>query len=167
MDHFLPSNNDQRFQIFNYNNLGSVRTTTFKGRTWFCLSDVCHVLGIQSPSAINRRLEPEGVVLLENIDSFGRKQTSNYVDEGNLYNAIGNSRKPEAKNFMNWITREVLPEIRSSGGYNLNQGPMSPVEFMRQMFDSTVRSLEVHEERLNGQQNDIEKLYSLYNDVKK
>ena len=167
MDHFLPSNDDQRFQIFNYNNLGSVRTTTFKGRTWFCLIDVCHILNIQNPSMLSRRLLPDGTIMLESIDNFGRKQLVNFIDEGNLYNAIGNSRKPEAKNFMNWVTREVLPEIRTTGGYQINQGPMSPVEFMRQMFDSTVKSLESHEERLNGQQNDIEKLYSLYNDIKK
>lgn len=105
--------------------------------------------------------------MLESIDNFGRKQLINFIDEGNLYSAIGNSRKPEAKNFMNWITREVLPEIRTTGGYQINQGPMSPVEFMRQMFDSTVKSLETHEERLNGQQNDIEKLFNLYNDIKK
>ena len=61
----------------------------------------------------------------------------------------------------------MIPEIRSTGGYQINQGPMSPVEFMRQMFDSTIKSLESHEERLNGQQNDIEKLYNLYNDIKK
>lgn len=54
MDHFLPSNNDQRFQIFNYSNLGSVRTTTFKGRTWFCLIDVCHILDIQNPSMLSK-----------------------------------------------------------------------------------------------------------------
>ena len=105
MDHFLPSNNDQRFQIFNYSNLGSVRTTTFKGRTWFCLVDICHILDIQNPSMLSRRLLSEGTIMLETIDGFGRKQVANFIDEGNLYSAIGSSRKPEAKNFMNWITR--------------------------------------------------------------
>ena len=50
-------------------------------------------------------------------DSLGREQLANFVNEDGLYDVILDSRKPEAKKFRKWVTSEVLPSIRKSGGY--------------------------------------------------
>lgn len=49
-----------------------------------------------------------------------------FINEGNLYRAIFQSRKPEAERFTDWVTEEVLPALRRSGGYQIK--PMSPAE---------------------------------------
>lgn len=66
---------------------------------------------------VSKRLNPDGFDSIEVIDNLGRPQQMIFVDEGNLYMAIGRSRKPEAQPFMDWVYREVLPMIRRTGMY--------------------------------------------------
>ena len=110
--------NGNKFQLFNYKNLGSIRTSKGEdGRTWFCLSDICHILELSTPGKVARRLNPNGVSLIHTVDTIGRNQELTFVDEGNLYQAIGRSRKPEAQPFLDWVFREVLPTINKTGAY--------------------------------------------------
>ena len=111
-------NPNGRFQIFDYQNLGKVRVQVdSKGNPWFCLSDVCDILQLSTPAKVANRLNPNGVSLIHTTDAIGRNQELTFIDEGNLYQAIGRSRKPEAVPFMDWIFREVLPMIRKTGMY--------------------------------------------------
>ena len=108
----------KEFEIFNYKNLGSVRTyLDEKGEPWFCLKDVCDILGIANITTLKERLSEDGLGLTEVIDSKGRKQEVYFINEGNLYRAIGRSRKKEAIEFMNWIYDEVLPSLRKNGTF--------------------------------------------------
>ena len=109
--------NGSKFQIFDYKNLGSVRTSKGEdGRTWFCLNDILSILQIGSVSNVKDRLHPKGVDSI-NVLTNGGPQNMIFVDEGNLYQAIGRSRKPEAQPFLNWVFREVLPTINRTGAY--------------------------------------------------
>ena len=99
--------NGNKFQLFNYKNLGSIRTSKGPdGRVWFCLNDVLGILQLTNISETTKRLIPDGLSSTEVIDRLGRPQNMIFVDEGNLYMAIGRSRKPEAIPFMNWVYRE-------------------------------------------------------------
>lgn len=105
----------KEFEIFNYKNLGSVRTYLDEnGEPWFCLTDVCDVLGLTTPARVAERLDPKGVSSTHTLTNGG-KQSITFIDEGNLYEAIGRSRKPEAKEFMRWAFREILPNLRKAG----------------------------------------------------
>lgn len=107
----------KEFEIFSYKNLGSVRTyLDEKGEPWFCLKDVCKILDIKNPSQLADRLNQKGIISTYTLTNGG-KQSLMFVDEGNLYEAIGRSRKPEAKEFMNWVYREVLPTLRKNGTF--------------------------------------------------
>lgn len=107
----------KEFEIFNYKNLGSVRTYIDEnGEPWFCLSDVCAILGITNNRNTVYRLNEKGVRSMDTLTNGG-KQRLTFVDEGNLYEAIGRSRKPEAKEFMSWVYREVLPNLRKNGSF--------------------------------------------------
>lgn len=109
--------NAGKFEIFNYKNLGSVRTTLDEhGKPWFCLMDICSILQLSTPAKVAERLNPEGVSLIHTPTNSGIQQVT-FIDEGNLYMAIGRSRKPEAQPFMDWVYREVLPMIRRTGMY--------------------------------------------------
>jgi anti-repressor protein len=63
------------------------------------------------------RLDPDDVSQAYVIDSMGRQQQTNIVNESGLYNVILRSDKPEAKKFKRWVTHEVLPTIRRHGAY--------------------------------------------------
>ena len=107
------------FEIFNYKNLGSVRVSTDNmGRAWFCLNDVLGILGLTNITEVSRRLDPKGFSSIEVLTNGGPQQML-FVDQGNLYMAIGRSRKPEAQNFMTWVYREVLPSIANTGSYTM------------------------------------------------
>ena len=86
------------------------------GQTWFVAKDVCKVLGIEKARNAVSRLEDDerGPVL---VDTLGGTQRMSAVSESGLYHLVFQSRKPEAKKFRRWVTGEVLPQIRMTGGY--------------------------------------------------
>lgn len=103
-------------QIFKNPEFGEVRTAGTPENPLFCLMDIRKALGL-TQGHVRERLD-DGVVSTEPIsDSLGREQLANFVNEDGLYDVILDSRKPEAKKFRKWVTSEVLPSIRKSGGY--------------------------------------------------
>ena len=93
--------------------------TTKDGEILFCAKDVCDVLGYGNPSsAIANHVDKNyDLHSLEVIDSIGRVQKTNFVNESGLYALIFNSRLEKAKEFKHWVTSEVLPSIRKTGKY--------------------------------------------------
>lgn len=117
------SRND-RFKVFNNENLGSVRTFNIEGEPWFCLKDVCEILEIGNPSDVKKRLKPDGVDTIEvgiNTGIVIQKINMNFINEANLYRAIMKSRKKEAELFADWIFSEVIPSIRKTGKYAVTE----------------------------------------------
>lgn len=115
------TNQGNPFAIFNYQNLGQVRVATLEtGEPLFCLIDVCNILGIKNSSRVMERLLPKGVHTM-NLLTNGGIQQATFVDQGNLFKIIFTSRKPEAQNFANWVSYEVLPSLMNKGYYNMPQ----------------------------------------------
>ena len=103
-------------KIFESPEFGRIRTVNDeKGEPWFCLADVCKVLGLKQNGVV-MRLE-KGVISTEPLSTRGGTQMANFVNEDGLYDVILDSRKPSAKAFRKWVTSEVLPQIRKTGGY--------------------------------------------------
>ena len=127
----ITINQGNQFDIFDYKNLGQVRVVRRNdGEPLFCLNDVCDILGIKNQTDVKNRLSAEGVDLIylgvqTGVFPDGSPIMQNvemtFIDQGNLYMAIGRSRKPEAQNFMNWVYREVLLSIANRGYYNMPQ----------------------------------------------
>lgn len=107
----------QELQIFKNNEFGEVRTKVINNEPYFSLNDVCRILEINNPSQAKTRLNKDGVISNEVIDSMGRTQQANFINESNLYKLIFQSRKSEAERFADWVTSEVLPTIRKHGAY--------------------------------------------------
>lgn len=103
---------------FNFNNL-EVRTAIKDKNILFCLVDVAKCLNISNPSNIIQRLDEAGLYLVEVSYDSGTKKL-NFINEPNLYRVIFRSDKPEAKQFQNWVFEEVLPQLRKTGSYSLN-----------------------------------------------
>ena len=112
-------------QVFRYQG-NEVRTVEINGEPWFVLKDVCAVLGLSTPARVAERLDPDEVSQTHLTDSLGREQETTIANESGLYHVLLRSDKPEAKPLRKWVTSEVLPTIRKTGGYG--QKALSPVE---------------------------------------
>ena len=99
-----------------------VRTITYEtGLTWWVLKDVCDALDLSNPSKVAARLDDDEIAKFDlgpNSElGRGMNTEANIVNEAGLYKIILRSDKPEAKEFQRWVTHEVLPQIRRTGGY--------------------------------------------------
>lgn len=101
---------------FDFEN-NAVRLVIQNDAPWFVAKDVCTILDISNPWDAVARLDEDERDDLGITDAIGRKQEMNVVSESGLYSLIFTSRKPEAKRFRKWVTSEVLPSIRKTGGY--------------------------------------------------
>lgn len=91
-----------------------VRTLTFEtSETWWVLSDVAKVLGVQNASDLAKRLDQDE----RSRFNLGRQGEGWIVNEPGLYKIVLRSDKPEAREFQRWVTHEVLPSIRRHGAY--------------------------------------------------
>ena len=95
-----------------------LRTLTDKaGEPWFVAKDVCDILGTDTRD-LHKILESDEIT---NVDSIHIAQNGGkaplIISEPGLYRLVMKSRKPEAKEFQRWVTHEVLPQIRRTGGY--------------------------------------------------
>lgn len=95
-----------------------VRVVEIDGEPWFNAGEICEILDYANPwDAVQRHVDPDDLGKYEVVDSRGRKQQANHVNESGLYALIFGSSKAEAKKFKRWVTHEVLPSIRRTGGY--------------------------------------------------
>ncbi|MCG4254915.1 Bro-N domain-containing protein [Acetobacter senegalensis] len=93
-----------------------VRTITRHNEPWWVLADVCKVLEIAKPDRAATRLDADEKGA-HTVRTLGELQSVTTVNESGLYSLILTSRKPSAKRFKKWVTSEVLPAIRKTGGY--------------------------------------------------
>lgn len=111
-------------QIFNFNG-STVRTFDFGDDVWFLAKDVAYILEIENVSqALSRLDEDEKNTIILN-EGIGNPEKS-IVNESGIYNLVFSSRKPEAKLFKKWVTSEVLPAIRKTGGYIVTKEDDTP-----------------------------------------
>lgn len=127
--------------IFENPEFGQIRTMNKDGEPWFVAVDVCKALEISNNRmAINRLDDDEKGVSL--TDTLGGKQDMTIINESGLYSLVLGSRKPEAKKFKRWITHEVIPSIRKTGGYIAGQENLSDSELMAKALLVAQRTIE-------------------------
>ena len=131
-------------QIFNNPEFGEVRTVVIDDEPWFVGKDVAGILGYKNPNeAIHDHVDSEDKFLRsergremlklfssvkEMQDELGR-QDNWFINESGVYSLVFGSKLESAKKFKRWITHEVIPAIRKTGGYHV---PQSPEEQMAQ-----------------------------------
>ena len=140
-------------QIFENEEFGEIRTVTIDNEPWFVGKDVAIALGYKNTKdALATHVENcDKIMGSQNAtpsikDSMGREQRPTWINESGLYALIFGSKLDSAKRFKRWVTSEVLPSIRKTGGY---QKPMSPEEMMRIQLGM----IDKHEERLSKLEN--------------
>ncbi len=116
--------NANSIQIFKNDLFGEVRTLTDeKGEAWFVGVDVVRALGYKSAScSLRRHVENEDrKVLIINNDvrnvHVSELNRATIINESGLYSLVLSSKLPQARKFKHWVTSELLPQIRKTGGY--------------------------------------------------
>ena len=136
-------------QIFENERFGRVRTIEQNGEPWFIARDVCECLSIGKYRDAVSRLEEDERGSVE-VDTPGGKQGMTAINEYGLYNLILSSRKPEAKEFKRWITHEVIPAIRKTGGYIGGVENLSDDEIMAKALLIGKRTIEQQQLRIQN-----------------
>lgn len=108
------SNEIQRFEFKG----AALRTLTDEnGEPWFVAKDVCDVLELSNVGQALARLDDDEKSSITLNDGTPGNPNKAIVSESGLYALVLASRKPEAHEFKRWVTHEVLPQIRKTGGY--------------------------------------------------
>lgn len=112
---------------------GEIRTVEVNGEPWLVGKDVARALGYQNPQrAIRDHVDDEDKGVTEMVTPGG-KQSISIINESGLYSLILSSKLPGAKRFKRWVTSEVLPSIRRTGGY----GQYVPADLLNQLVANT------------------------------
>ena len=134
-------------RIFENPQFGSIRAIEKDGEPWFVAADVCRALEIVNPTDTLKRLDDDERARF-NLGLSGGD--TNCVNEPGLYALVLGSRKPEAKAFKRWITHEVIPSIRKTGGYLAGQESMTAEELMAKALMVAQQTLAEREVRLSA-----------------
>ena len=138
-------------QVFNNEQFGNVRAMSLNDEPWFVAKDVCDVLGIKTNHLREdgRGLDDDEVLSLPNWE--GKGSAPLIVSEAGFYKLVMRSRKPEAKAFQRWVTHEVLPAIRRTGGYMVAKQNETPEQIM-------ARAVPVAQDTIERQKKQIDEL---------
>lgn len=143
-------------KIFENPEFGSIRTLELNGEPWFVGKDVAEVLGYSNTrDALAKRVDKEdkGVA---NCDTLGGNQSLITINESGLYSLILSSKLPTAKAFKRWVTSEVLPAIRKTGGYIPTTQQMSEQEIMARAVQISMNTIAQQKEQLSKQAEQLE-----------
>ena len=106
-------------QYFNFNQ-NAIQVINKNGEAWFIASEVAAMLGYRDSYNMTRILDNDEKGT-HNVSTLGGNQDVSVINESGFYHAAFKSRKPEVKPFRKWVTSEVLPTIRKTGGYQIGQ----------------------------------------------
>ena len=117
------------------------------GESWFVAADVCRALGLNNTTIAVSALDDDE----RSKFNLGRQGVTNAVSEPGLYKLVMRSRKPGAKAFQRWVTHEVLPSIRRTGGYISARSGETPEQLM-------ARALVVANEAMQRQRRELDEM---------
>lgn len=125
-------------QLFNNPEFGAVRAVEVDGEPWFVGKDVAQALGYNDTDQALRKHVDDEDKLTRRFDGSGQGRSMTTINESGLYSLVLSSKLPGAKKFKRWVTAEVLPTIRKTGGYQL---PKDYPSALRALADTTEKLL--------------------------
>lgn len=149
-----------KLKIFENPEFGSIRTVEVKNEPWFVGKDVAEVLGYSNPRKaildhVKENHKMDGVTIR---DSIGREQSPVVIDEAGVYSLVMRSKLPKAEQFQEWVTSEVLPAIRKTGGYIAGSESMSDDEIMARALLMAQKTIENNKERISQLESDNDRM---------
>ncbi len=133
-------------QIFNSEEFGEIRTVQLNNETYFVGKDVAEALGYADTfGALKKHIDGDDKLVCQ-IDSAGQKRDVTVVNESGLYALIFGSKLESAKRFKHWVTSEVLPALRKTGQYQM------------QNLSTEMKAILMHDEKIVRIENRMDKL---------
>lgn len=164
-------------QIFENPEFGKIRTIEADGEPWIMAADVCKTFGVSNGRNITARLDEDekGVY---SVDTLGGKQNVTFVNESGLYRMLLSmnpakskargvsdeeiaKRQEQLKKFKRWVTHDVLPSIRKTGGYIAGQEKMTDAEILANAILVAQRTIAARDERIAALSAENERLTPL------
>lgn len=145
-----------KIKIFENPAFGKIRTAGTSENPLFCAADVCKALGLSNPSVTKERLvrdlsiikvSKEVVAHGKNTGIF-KEEEMYFVSEPGFYRCIFRSNKKSATTFQNWVFNEVLPSLRTTGGYIATTASDTPEDIMARAVLVAQQTLARREERI-------------------
>lgn len=133
---------ENSLKIFSNLEFGEIRIVVIDGEPWFVGKDVAVALGYSDTAdAVRNHVDNDDKMGGQNtdpyiIDSMGRKQYPVFINESGIYSLVFGSKLPNAKKFKHWVTSDVLPTIRKTGGY-VNNDELFIATYLPYADDST------------------------------
>lgn len=137
----------ERVKIFENAEFGQMRTVQLNNETYFVGKDVAEALQYNEPhKAIQRHVQEDDRTKHPVTDSTGREQETWVITESGLYALIFGSKLESAKRFKHWVTSEVLPSIRKTGQYQMEN------------LSTAMRAILMHDEKIVKIESRMDKL---------
>lgn len=144
---------EQEIKTFKNEQFGRIRTMVDeKGEPWFLGIDLAKMLGYKNPSnALQVHVDSDDKTsYLIQVSGSNYKANTLFVNESGLYSLILASKLPQAKAFKRWVTSEVLPQIRKTGGYiplkDKDGRELTDLEIMCRAMEIMQKSIEQKEQ---------------------
>lgn len=145
-------------KIFSNPEFGEIRTVEQNNEVWFVGKDVADILGYKNGSRdINRHVDEDDRQNYQN-GTFESNRGLTIINESGLYSLVLSSKLPTAKQFKRWVTSEVLPTIRKTGGYINGSEAMSDDEIMAKALLVAQKTIKANKERISQLESDNEKM---------
>ncbi|WP_415330936.1 phage antirepressor [Clostridium perfringens] len=164
--------------IFKNESFGVIKTIVKDGEPIFLANPLAEILGYSKTNGMIKRLDDDekiefsskevGDVLGCTLNELGLSKFSpkaTFITESGLYNAILGSDKKEAKQFKKWVTSEVLPQIRKTGGYIPVNEEMSEAEIMAKALLISQKTIEKKDELLKAKTKELEEKNRFLNQI--
>lgn len=122
---------------------GTIRAVTLSGEPWLVGKDVAQALGYSNPrDALSKHVDEEDKHSVAFRDGTSGNPNMTVINESGLYSLVLSSKLPTAKKFRRWVTAEVLPSIRKTGGYLEGQQSMTDSELLAKALLVAHRQIE-------------------------
>lgn len=153
--------------IFKNEEFGELRTLEINNEPYFVGKDIAETLDYKEPhKAIVKHIDEDDRIKYPITDELGRKQETWLINESGLYSLIMSSKLPNAKRFKRWVTSEVLPSIRKTGGYIAGEENMTEDELILKAMNVLNTKVENLKERNRQLEIDNEKQNQLIGELK-
>ncbi|NEO56919.1 MAG: hypothetical protein F6K54_29915 [Okeania sp. SIO3B5] len=137
-----------QLSIFDFQD-SKVRIVSINGEPWFVAKDLCNTLGLTNVSQTLSKLRDKQKSSIILNDGTEGNPTTAIVSEGGMYRLVLKSRKKKAEEFQEWVEEEVLPTIRKTGRYYVEQPEVSQkVPTIGEILQTMVTAYQHHEQRL-------------------
>lgn len=151
--------------IFNNQEFGQIRVLDQNGESLFVGKDVAEILGYKDTSdALKRHVDSEDKLTRCFTDS-GQSRKMIVINESGLYSLILSSKLPNSKKFKRWVTSEVLPQIRKTGGYIPIEESLSDAEIMARALMVAQNTLKKKDEILKAKELELSEKNKFINQI--